>query len=165
MYYTSLSISLALLIYFIIMVVYILFNYFRFLKNFCASLLHKLLFEGTSQYGRKWLTFIYKKYGMQATRWSLSLARGVAEWIYRGKVNGKGKGEARKADRERSSNDPFSLTLQRYADVGERKRTTEKLKWTLTGICTAKRDGISTNGCSTTFVIINSTAIGLNTNF
>lgn len=77
---------------------------------------------------------------MQATRWRLSLARGVAEWIYRGKVNGKGKGEAKKAGRERSSSDPFSLALQRYADVGERKRTAEKLKWTLTGICAAERE-------------------------
>lgn len=102
---------------------------------------------------------------MQATRWRLSLARGVAEWIYRGKVNGKGKGEARKAGWESSSSDPFSLALQRYADVGERKRTTEKLKWTPMGVCAAERDGISTSERSTTFATINSTVIGLDRNF
>lgn len=133
------------------------------LKIFYAIFSYESTIEGASRYRRRWLTFIYEKYGMQATRWRLSLARGVAEWIYRGKVNGKGKGEARKAGRERLSSDPFSLALQRYADIGERKRTTEKLKWTPTGVCTAERDGISTR--STTFATINSTVIGLDRNF
>lgn len=93
---------------------------------------------------------------MQATRWRLSLARGVAEWIYRGKVNGKE--EARREDRERSSSDPFSLALQRNADVGEKKRTTEKLKWTPTGVRAAWRGGISTDERCTTFGIVNSVA-------
>lgn len=46
---------------------------------------------------------------------------------------------------ERSSSDPFSLALQRYADAGEKKRTTEKLKWTPTGARAARRGGISTD--------------------
>lgn len=75
-------------------------------------------------------------------------------------ARGKGTRERRVGSgRERSSGDPFFfLALQRHADVGGRKRTTEKLKWTPAGISSTengkKRDGISMNERHTASVII-----------
>lgn len=78
--------------------------------------------------------YIYEEYDIRKkmARWRLSVAKGVAEWIYRREVNGEKEAE----DRERSLRVTlfFSSALQRYADVGGRKRTTEKLKWTPAGI-------------------------------
>lgn len=116
-----------------------------------------------------WYLYIWEIW--YVTRWRLSVAKGVAEWIYRGGVNG-GKGAERVGSRKIVENDPFPPALQRYADVGGRKKTTEKLKWTPAGNFSARnererkrerkkqRDGISMNEeCRTAFMIINSILI------
>lgn len=48
-----------------------------------------------------------------------------------------GEGERSRAEKDRRVT-LFFLALQRHADVGRRKKTTEKLKWTPAGISTAR---------------------------